>query len=101
MDMRGYLFGVADAELFGWRNPRLRRAHRPRPAREPRIPAVVVHRRQQYPLRSADGPDGEQLAVPNAVVYGPPRHLQQPCRLVDGDAASKLLLEHSWNLLNC
>jgi hypothetical protein len=65
-----------------------------RSANGPHVLPVVFHRRDQHPLRSADGADGEQLALADAVVDGPPGHAQNFSGLIDGDAAAKLLFEH-------
>src|SRR5215471_10818378 len=48
---------------------------------------VGQHRRNDHPLRSADGADGLEPAVTNAVVDGSARHPHQPRRLVERDTA--------------
>ena len=47
---------------------------------------VLVERRHQHALRSADGADGLQLAFANAVVDGAPRDLKERGGLIDRDA---------------
>ena len=62
--------------------------------RRPHRLPVLIERRHQHALRSADGADGLQLALADAVVDRAPRNVEERGGLIDRDASPELLFEH-------